>query len=214
MYRDYKDRAVIVVNMKAIEKRDSLIKEKWKIIKFGDTLTRYEVSNTGIVRNRFSKTPMKQENLTNGYHRVNLMGRKFLVHRLVALAFVKVPKKKYKKGTRLVVNHIDGYKWHNYAYNLEWCTMKENNKHAIETGLKKNIFGELNNFAKMTNAQAIQCCELLADGLSIKETAKIVGVGVRSVAHIKYGESWKLLSKNYDFKIRGCSSTIETKARE
>lgn len=53
----------------------------------------------------------------------------FLVHRLVALAFI--PKIEGKN----CINHIDGNPKNNNVSNLEWCNHSENNKHAFETGL-------------------------------------------------------------------------------
>lgn len=40
------------------------------------------------------------------------------------------------------VNHIDGNRLNNKAYNLEWVTRQENMEHAIETGLIVNPFGK------------------------------------------------------------------------
>lgn len=53
----------------------------------------------------------------------------FLLHRLVATAFVPNP------NNLETVNHIDGNKQNNAASNLEWCSHLDNIRHAIDTGL-------------------------------------------------------------------------------
>ena len=71
---------------------------------------------------------------TYGYKHVTLsknnVQKTRLVHALVATAFVDNPDNKPQ------INHIDGRKENNAADNLEWVTQKENNRHAVATGLR------------------------------------------------------------------------------
>lgn len=93
----------------------------------------YEVSTMGNVRHN-GKTMVTQINVRtkrptialckNGKH------KKFLVHRLVAMAFIENP------NGYTDVNHIDGNKQNNLVENLEWCSHSYNLKHAWKCGLK------------------------------------------------------------------------------
>ena len=64
-----------------------------------------------------------------GYFSVGIRRKTFMVHRLVALAFIPNPEQKP------YVNHIDGNKLNNNVCNLEWNTYSENLKHAYANGL-------------------------------------------------------------------------------
>lgn len=68
-----------------------------------------------------------------GYERVVLtkdgIRKTYLVHKLVALAFIPNPENK------TTINHIDGNKRNNNVSNLEWATEKENQNHKWKNGL-------------------------------------------------------------------------------
>lgn len=65
------------------------------------------------------------ENKVNGYMYVSLSnsdrGRTFLVHKLVAKAFLPNP------DNKTIINHKDENKHNNHVDNLEWCTSYYNN---------------------------------------------------------------------------------------
>jgi hypothetical protein len=104
--------------------------------------TRYQVSNTGRVRStqnnhgthRIQEVKRTIRSKSCLYMYVQLWRKNkpitYAVHRLVALHFIPNPKQKP------MVNHIDGNKLNNNAWNLEWCTCSENHKHAYDTGLR------------------------------------------------------------------------------
>ena len=55
--------------------------------------------------------------------------KSYLVHRLVAFAFIE------NKESKPDINHKDGNPLNNDVSNLEWCTKSENMQHAIKSGL-------------------------------------------------------------------------------
>lgn len=105
------------------------------------------------------------------YYRVNLHKdgkmRTFLVHRIVAVTFISNPNG-YK-----IVNHIDGNKHNNTVENLEFCTSKENNRHARKHGLHtSNVNGLLD--SNKENSIVVQCYkegQLLHTDTSSKQMA-------------------------------------------
>ena len=55
--------------------------------------------------------------------------KSYLAHRLIAEVFVPNPK------NYPCINHKDGDKGNNHPLNLEWCTHRQNMRHASEAGL-------------------------------------------------------------------------------
>src|SRR5699024_5982542 len=118
--------------------------EVWKDIKGYEGL--YQVSSLGRVkrlagykrRNGGKEKRYFEERFFTGrgkrlYKRAELWkdgkGEFFYIHRLVAAAFIRKPEGKD------FINHIDADPSNNKVENLEWCTLKENNHHAISLNL-------------------------------------------------------------------------------
>ncbi|MDU6600365.1 MAG: NUMOD4 domain-containing protein [Streptococcus anginosus] len=109
----------------------------------------YEVSNFGRVRTHKDKiTYSKRHGIRHWKQRIlkpkttkareprvslwkDKVSKDFLVHRLVAEAFISNP------DNKPTVNHIDGNPNNNHVNNLEWATYKENNNHAFDNNLIK-----------------------------------------------------------------------------
>ena len=89
----------------------------------------YEVNSMGVVRNSKTGRVLKRS-MINGYPSVSLGGgREYLVHRLVALAWLPPP----DDPAKIHVNHGDETNCD--VSNLEWTTPAENTQHPRNTGL-------------------------------------------------------------------------------
>lgn len=143
------------------------MKEIWKDIKGYEGL--YRVSNLGRVQNKKTLHILKGSINSNGYRGVILCKngkiKGYLVHRLVAIAFIENPENKP------CVNHLDCDVINNNSKNLEWCTQKENIDYCIKLNrnYKRKVYQyDLKGF-------------LLQEYSSIVEANKNTGI---STAHI------------------------------
>lgn len=89
----------------------------------------YDISDDGVVyslnfRGSGKEHPMKPHKDTKGYYQIRLRNEygkaMFIIHRLVAMAFLPNPNN-YPQ-----INHKDEVKTNNRVDNLEWCTNKYN----------------------------------------------------------------------------------------
>jgi len=117
--------------------------------------------------------PLREYTQKNGYKTVSIsyngkQGKQY-VHRLVLKAFVPNPKK-YK-----CVNHLNGIKSDNRLENLEWCTHKQNTKHAIDMGII-NYSWENNRSSLLSNKQRDEILFLYENNIPIKRIAKVYEV--------------------------------------
>lgn len=177
---------------------DNIDTEKWMpIIGYEN---KYEVSNFGRVRskNQFGQYNIKEIYTTDGGYPIVQLNYKtknktILVHRLVAQAFIDNPENKK------VVNHIDGNRKNNNAYNLEWVTVKENNQRKTKNPKFNYHSGERNSSAKLTQQKVIEIYEkALKRNKTFTEIGKEYNVSDTTVSYILKKKTWKSVTDGYD----------------
>lgn len=111
---------------------------KWKTLSW---FLYHEISSNGDIRitkdtNKYKKgLLLKPQTTKKGYKRIRLYGKTYMVHRLVAEAFLPNPENKPE------INHKNGNRADNRVENLEWVTRYENITYSINV-LKHKIGGK------------------------------------------------------------------------
>jgi|SRR5687768_5126589 len=138
------------------------MEEIWKDV---SAHPRYQISNLGrLKRNGIIVSPWPNST-KKPYLICKIDGRKHLIHRLVAVAFIRNPNpSEYNQ-----VNHLNGLKQDNRVVNLEWCNNRMNQQHAVKIGLHKPMEGDING------------------------AAKIFGIGYGTIRDIRNGKNWQNL---------------------
>lgn len=180
--------------------------EVWKDI---DDYPNYQISSFGRVKSkeRYTKVkdnqinPIKEKILKiqidhKGYSYVRLYNengfKSIKVHRLVANAFLD------KINDKEFINHIDGDKSNNHVENLEWCTIKENNEHAVKNGLV-NLKLRKDNMSKLGKKHLTDASKkvkqysldkvFIKEWKSSKEASKKLNISESSISNCVNGNS-------------------------
>jgi len=108
------------------------MKNKWKDIA---SIPGYQVSDLGHIRNKDTRKVLQEQtnSSTSRYLRVHIGTKHYLIHRIVAVAFVPNP------FGFTEVDHVNRDKTDNSASNLEWVSHSMNMKNlqiCIRLGIK------------------------------------------------------------------------------
>ena len=180
-----------------------------KVIIIDGMKTDYTVTTEGDVYSlNYNKTGKKKKlkpyKDKDGYYKVNLHINKKVkscsIARLVALSFI--PNDDPDNKTQ--VNHKKGYgNWKrvNTINNLEWVTPSENIHHAYRTGLANSNKGIDSKNSVLTEEQVRNICKELSENkLTIHQISDKFNVDMDNIRNIKYGRTWKHISKDYNIE--------------
>lgn len=178
------------------------MREEWRVLK--GISEYYEVSNLGNVRSldrvtnghKYKGKLLKQYETFGGYLYITIRGgefegKKYKVHRLVALYFLPNPDNKSQ------VDHIDGNPKNNKVDNLRWVTPEENSNNSVtkenqRKSLKGKTFTPVSMYDKNGNH--------IKDFKSISDAARYIQGNVQNISQCLHNK--RDFYKGYIWKFK------------
>lgn len=195
-------------------KENDFIDEKYRIEIWADVTNndvpnivpgRYKVSTWGRFYDCFNGKYYPTENVkSTSYPLVHIQFidgsyKTLKIHHIVLKKFKVFD---YKDESYTDVDHKDGIRYHNWVWNLETVTHKENIQRCVKNGQYPLCENQQN--AVLTNDQVHKICDLISKGYMVSEIVKILKpeipiISKHLISDIKFGRNYSTISKNYDF---------------
>lgn len=167
---------------------------------------RYKISTWGRVYDSFNGNyyPTENAKCENFYPSVHFQ---FIDGTFKTMKIHLIMMKKFKPldndpSTCTDVDHLDGVRYHNWIWNLERVTHKENIQRCVRIGLYP--VGENNPNSILTDNQARAICDMISKGYKVSEIIKflkpyIPNISKHIVNDIKGKRNYRSISDEYDF---------------
>ncbi len=166
---------------------------------------RYVAYSDGRIQNATTGRFLRPGTMSKGYLTVQLYdgskpkkGRSFLVHRLIAEAFLG--------PSALQINHKNGDKKDNNLENLEYVTGSENCRHSVDV-LKNNI-GTLNGKAKLSDADIEWARNSNQRPCEVSKRLNISPSYASHILHFKYRKS--IPERASEYMKQSSETNVET----
>lgn len=187
--------------------KEYLPNEKFTSLIFydGNIIPWYYISNYGRIYSVRYDRLIKPFLDSGGYLRVSITlpnGKTCFtgVHKLTLMSFQPIV-----ENDIYIPNHKDGNKTNNFIGNLEWATMSENTRHALDTGLA-NCKCENSSKSILSNKQVHYICSLMEKGKTNSEILNMLGYDYGAernrigavIRLIRRGQTYLDISRQYN----------------
>lgn len=164
--------------------------ERWELIPGN---IKFQVSSKGQIRNAQTKRILVQHTTPGNYKTITLLKATYLIHRLVAMAFIPNPENKK------TVDHINRIRDDNNVANLQWATHAEQslNRAPFDIGNSRGIVQlDVQSRIEIAYFPTLQAAALQL--LGSKENISNLSSAALGKSKSAYGFAWRYADINED----------------